>query len=239
LLEIAGISYLTLGRLEEVEKLFDNISNPWEHNAYEAELALVRGDRPALRKYSSKLRDPTGPDAPPPPMFMARAGLLLEAREDISDLQKKWDHDNWGPGMRGYLLTIRGDLALARGERARAIPLLQEGLEKIRHTATMTFFLGSMDLANAWEQQGDSARAIRVLEQSSQEENAACFSDAQFVWQQAQFQLAQLYRKVGREADARKSEDELRKLLVYADPDHPIVLQLQRLQAPALAESSK
>ena len=239
LLEIAGISYLTLGRLEEVDKLFQSISNPLEHNAYEATLAWVRGDWRALREYSSKLRGAAGPDVPWPPMFMARAVLLREAREVISDLQKRWDHDNWGPGMRGYLLTIRGDLALAQGERARAIPLLQEGIEKIHHTATITFFLGSMDLANAWEQQGDSAQAIRVLEQSSQEKNAACFAGAQFVWQQAQFQLAQLYRKVGREADARRSEDELRKLLAYADPDHPIVLQLQGLQAPALAESSK
>jgi hypothetical protein len=41
-------------------------------------------------------------------------------------------------------------------------------------------------------------------------------------------QLAGLYRRMGREQEARKIEDELRKLLACADPDHAIVRELNR-----------
>jgi len=45
--------------------------------------------------------------------------------------------------------------------------------------------------------------------------------------------LAQLYRQVGREEDARKIEDELLKLLAYADPDYPLLVQLKSAQSAA------
>ena len=43
-----------------------------------------------------------------------------------------------------------------------------------------------------------------------------------------QLHLANLYREFGREADAREIEAELRRLLVYADPDFRILRQLER-----------
>jgi hypothetical protein len=41
-------------------------------------------------------------------------------------------------------------------------------------------------------------------------------------------QLADLYREMGRVPEAEKVEDELRKMLIYADKDHPIVLALKK-----------
>ena len=49
-------------------------------------------------------------------------------------------------------------------------------------------------------------------------------------------ELAQLYRKVGREEEAQKIEAELLKLLAYADPDHPMLVALQRSQEVALSQ---
>jgi len=43
-----------------------------------------------------------------------------------------------------------------------------------------------------------------------------------------------LHREMGRAADARKIEDELRTLLALADPDHPILRQLDRTEDLAL-----
>jgi GH15 family glucan-1,4-alpha-glucosidase len=48
------------------------------------------------------------------------------------------------------------------------------------------------------------------------------------LWMRCKLQLAGVYRKMGRTSDAAKLERELRKLLAYADPDHPILLALQR-----------
>ena len=55
-------------------------------------------------------------------------------------------------------------------------------------------------------------------------------------WMKTQLRLAQLYRKVGREQEAREIEAELLKLLAYADADHPFLRQLQRSQEVALAQ---
>jgi hypothetical protein len=41
-------------------------------------------------------------------------------------------------------------------------------------------------------------------------------------------QLADLYREMGRVPEAEKVEDELRKMMIYADKDHPIVLALKK-----------
>ncbi len=51
-----------------------------------------------------------------------------------------------------------------------------------------------------------------------------------------QLRLAQLYRKVGREQKAREIEAELLELLVYADPDHPILVELEGSQEVALSQ---
>ena len=40
-------------------------------------------------------------------------------------------------------------------------------------------------------------------------------------------QLADVYREMGRVSEAEKVEEELSKLLTYADPDHPILHELQ------------
>ena len=49
-------------------------------------------------------------------------------------------------------------------------------------------------------------------------------------WLRNQFQLARLYREVGRAEDARKIERELVNLLALADPDNPMLLELRRLR---------
>jgi hypothetical protein len=43
-----------------------------------------------------------------------------------------------------------------------------------------------------------------------------------------QLRLADEYRTVGRTPDAERIEQHLRRLLVYADADHPIVVRLQQ-----------
>jgi hypothetical protein len=47
-------------------------------------------------------------------------------------------------------------------------------------------------------------------------------------WLRTELQLADLYREMGRVPEAEKVENELRKMLIYADADHPILRELQK-----------
>ncbi|MCZ6769693.1 MAG: hypothetical protein O7D93_10640 [Acidobacteria bacterium] len=50
------------------------------------------------------------------------------------------------------------------------------------------------------------------------------------LWLRIRAALASLYRETGRNKEAREIEEDLRKHLAYADPDHPILRQLERTQ---------
>ena len=50
--------------------------------------------------------------------------------------------------------------------------------------------------------------------------------------------LSQLYLEMGRDEDARKIEDKLRRSLALADADHPILRQLDRTKELALREAA-
>ena len=54
------------------------------------------------------------------------------------------------------------------------------------------------------------------------------------LWLRLQAQLAQVYREMGQDEDARKIENDLRRRLALADADHPILRQLDRTQELAL-----
>ncbi len=132
---------------------------------------------------------------------------------------------------------FRGELALARGSTRQAIALFEEA---IGLAAAWSFFGtgGSESLARAWERQDNLQTAIGVLEAVRPFKTRYLFPSPYYVteWMKTQLRLAQLYRKVGREQEAREIEAELRKLLAYADPDHPFPRQIQRSQEVALSQ---
>lgn len=83
-------------------------------------------------------------------------------------------------------------------------------------------------LSLALEQSGNLRNAAEALEQIS---NGRIPHPLEVGpdWLRNQARLAGLYRKIGRTGDARKIEDELRKRLAVADPEHPILQQLRKL----------
>jgi hypothetical protein len=90
------------------------------------------------------------------------------------------------------------------------------------------------DLASVWERRGDRQRAIDVLREIW---DGAPLTDVEqhgpfgHEWMPSALRLAELYRRAGRRAEAEPIEAALRQLLSTADPDFPLLLQLQRLQA--------
>ena len=100
------------------------------------------------------------------------------------------------------------------------------------------YFLASDILADAWEQQEEWEQAARVLEEASSKKTHLVNGGSAPVWFRIQWRLAEVYRKLGRDEDIRRIEEELLRLLELADPDHPILVQLKNRQALAMVGQS-
>ena len=227
--EEAVAFYLMLGRLEAATQCIQKIPDPLLRYELLSRVAFIKDDRDALKQNLEALEGttPTRRTTVILVILLARAGLLPQAARFMTTVEARhpWDV--------GFFQIPRGELTLARGETDRGMSQLEEGTQRIgklgsRHAL---FFLGSESLATALRGKGDLARAVRVLERASEERSWAALQATGSLWLRNQSQLAQLYRLTGREGDARKIEDELRKLLALADRDHPIVRALERLSA--------
>ena len=216
-----GSFYLTLGKLTTAKHWFQRYPDPSWRSMHLAFVAFARDDTQTLREHIAvtdmSLRSATLV------ILCVRAGLLSTAEKRLANIPSSW---------QGYA-ALRGELALARGQTTEAIELLQEGIRRMQGGApSPPFFLAAESLAKVHERQGDSRSALQVLEAAAREKARIYgrLGPVGLFWMRTQFQLAQLYRKVGREQKAAEIETELRKLLAYADPDYPLLLQLQRTQ---------
>ena len=174
-------------------------------------------------------------------LLLARAGLLLEAEELFSSRR-------FAPGIRLIPRReaierrrdiIRGVLALSRGNRIEGMRMLEDALSSSGSLVpdTSVYFMGSEILATAWREQGNSGKAVQVLQIALEQKSRLLLEQSLLtgpVWLRLQAQLAQLYRETGRYEDARKIEAELRTLLALADSDHPILRQLNHTEDLAL-----
>lgn len=175
--------------------------------------------------------------------LLIRTGFFSEAEQLLSSWQNDLDRrlpelarerGSYPFVARGvfseYLKNLQGEIALSRGETAAAIAYLEEGTNRLRTMGEGIFLPGSESLANAYEQQGDTAGLLRVLEKAAAEKlllYRVRLEPAVIYWHRNQLRLARLYRKLGRVEEAHKIEAELLKQLAYADHDHPILLQLK------------
>jgi hypothetical protein len=101
----------------------------------------------------------------------------------------------------------------------------------LKLTPVAAHFLAIESLALAYTKQGRLNSALSVLEQGSAEKTRVYRDTGMLgaLWLRIEWQRARLYRKLGRQEEARKVEAELRKLLTLADADHPILVQLQKV----------
>jgi tetratricopeptide (TPR) repeat protein len=209
-------AYLTLGRLDDAERVFEKFNGPDFRRQGMSRVALLRGDEATLRHSLSRDILPSLTTS----ILHARAGLFKEAARLISQ-------------PRGTsplpLFILRGELALARGRRGEALALLGNNVEQVGTLdwGRSAFLLGSESLAAMLRSNGDLPGAIRVLERTSSRR----ISSSEFLWSRNRFQLARLYREIGRVRDAEGIEDELLSVMAMADSDHPIVLEIKRLRA--------
>jgi tetratricopeptide (TPR) repeat protein len=226
----AALSYLTLGKIETARRIARTIADPLAAQTTLGQAAFIKNDPLALRgplpflgARKSDFRNERWSNMTP--VLQARAGLLAEARRFLEAMERK------RPSTGGHE-TIRGEIALAEGNLETAIKELEEAEATRLRTGrppSLYFYLGSESLAAAWERKGDVRRAMEVLERASEQRLPAVTGLDPGVpyWMKDRLALARLYRRVGRAKDALAIESELRRLLVLADADHPILRELQ------------
>jgi tetratricopeptide (TPR) repeat protein len=216
--------YLMLGRLEAATGCIQKAPSPFLRHQWLSWVEFLRNDLTAMRAHLKALGG-AGPKSPGSAILMARVGLLSDAASLLTRIETED-----AISIPGYLQITRGELALARGEVDEGIRELEEGTRRVGDFGYVQFFLGSESLGKAWRRKGNLTRAVWVLERASEKRAMAAFERAGSLWLRNQMQLARLYRETGRAADAQTIEAELLKLLAVADRDHPILLDLRRLQ---------
>jgi hypothetical protein len=104
-----------------------------------------------------------------------------------------------------------------------------------------SLFGSSLFLAEGWSQERELQKAVQVLEEASKKKHIVLLLnfDSPIMWLRVRSALAKLYRETGRNEEAREIEEELRRHLALADPDHPILRQLDRTKEFALREPPK
>jgi tetratricopeptide (TPR) repeat protein len=220
---------LTLGRLEAALRTSAKIADPEVRAAMVAQIDFLQGRAftppshfPRDYRYS---RFASGDWGWTTLVLQARAGFVKRADpENFVDSLYAGE----GPAM---LRTVRGEIALVHGHLRDAIRDLEEAWRLYGDVYLPPgFYLGGESLATVLETTGDLPRAIQVLERRPEGFYAVSRGTTGAYWLRNRLQLAKLYRRVGRAADAQTVEAELSKLLAVADPDHPILIELRRLQ---------
>jgi DNA-binding winged helix-turn-helix (wHTH) protein/tetratricopeptide (TPR) repeat protein len=205
---------LALGELHEAEgrAAGDNLAL--------AEIAFYRGDLSKARELlRAKLpEDPVGFDFAA--CLMMRLGMLPEAERMYQKLRIAYRTRSGPPRV----VVVEGQLALARGETAKGIVLLERALPQYEGSSATSLGYGA--LADAYRKQGKRSDAVRVLERESGVYGVGNHAEAFRL--RLRLQLADLYRELGRISDAQRIEGGLRKELAFADSDHPILLALAR-----------
>ena len=231
---LLGFGYSGLGQARKAREMFRLLGES-VYAFTRAVEALSLDDRAGMREHLQRsLAAGTVPLSwmPGRTILLTRAGLLSEARESLSELEvglAGGPLPGWGPTPENKLEILRGELALAEGRAAQAIALLEAALPREQPFGATSYFLGSEALAAAWQQQGNAERALRVLEEASQQRNRT-YPASGSAWMGVQLRRVRLYRELGREAEAAEIESGLRKGLARADPDFWALRRLDALR---------
>jgi tetratricopeptide (TPR) repeat protein len=228
-----ALGQLTLGRIATATRTAETIGDPVMRSEVLAEVDFIKGDELALRRHLQLPVDQK------PRRFLdgsVETTLGLEVRAGIFPDAEAYEAQKVGSHWRELSYAdeeprrFRGEVALARGDSSTGIQELEEAcrLAGDRYYAP-NYSIGRQMLAAALAKEGDLPHAIQILERNPESKSAVISGTTGAFWLIDRWELAKLYRRAGREEDARAVEAELTKRLALADPDHPILVELRRL----------
>ena len=219
---VRAFTHITLGQLEKAAELLA-AHRSRRCSQMSIYLAWIREDDEALREFLRPCMGPLPMELPKPSKTFVGDRLLIRTGLLPPDQVRLREHREHEPSM----LFLEAEIALAAGHTDTAIALLRKAFD-LYPSNTMggdsPFFWMAESLASILEKQGRWSEAARVLERVSglRYRVAAGVLGEGALWLRTQWQLSQLYHRLGLEQEAKEIESELRQLLAYADPDHPI-----------------
>jgi eukaryotic-like serine/threonine-protein kinase len=150
----------------------------------------------------------------------ARAGELSKAQSIESFIAPLVDSRN--KEQLGYLLLLKGDLALARKDwvAATRLPALNDYSYGLSVPG-----MSVESLANAYQEAGDPEAAMRLYEDLVRTPSGLVSWEPQQRWVLAHFALANIYVKRGETAKARQTFAKLFDIWKTADPTIPFLQQ--------------
>jgi len=210
--------YEVLGRFQDNKK-WVSMEARYNNSAFQALVAVTRTSNASDDGKTREAMEALLNLAPPGGISV----VLVCARLNIPHC---YDHVVDSTLTEGLRTGFRGARALQAGQTVEAISAFTKSLDWFARSGGYPG-ASAEGLSLAWEQAGDLHKAVEPLEQTS---SVRIWhpTDYGLGWLRNQARLAGLYRRLGRNQEARKIEDELRKLMAVADPDHAIVQQLRK-----------
>jgi len=227
--ELCSYLYLALGKVQAVREIARQLPQRSRARTM-ANLSLFLDEYSSMGRTVSYLdRNNLRQDLI---LALARAGYVVEAEAMFSRLADRRSRaSGTSASVEAMLGVVEAELALARGKEVHAIELLERSLGLYETAPSFypspLYFFGCHSLARLLEMRGDAEGAIRVMQNGSRPEWQHPYPTGPFPWIKHQWLLASLYRRLGKHQTAREIESELLKLLVYADADHPMLVEIK------------
>lgn len=207
--------YIGLGRRQDTLRVADRLPQALRTH-WRLVAAATWEDWPTFEREleSSKLfLDPATSNG----FLLAWAGQTARAERVVAELRRRrqgsWElHDE-----------MEGQIRVRQGRYSEGVALLAPlTLPEVRPNLHSYEFA-----ARAHWRLGDVTAAVALLEPLDEQRFLAVSSPwSVSSWARCRLLLADIYRDLGRVAEARKVEDDLRRLLSMADIDHPLVRKL-------------
>ena len=213
--------YLGLGRLDEFLELSQSSA---DGGSIQPLLEYERGDSAPLNEYLD-----LAPTNFWTATLLAAAGRTDEARKVLESPESIQQTPRPPLRIKDSRNMAVGELALAEHRHEDAIAVLGESVPMIRFRSKLHYLYGAHSLARAYLAEGRIEDAIATLEQARLEKQWSIYEyAATYFWSRNQLYLIELYDQTGQSLKAEAIVDELRQLLVVADTNHPILIQLEK-----------
>jgi tetratricopeptide (TPR) repeat protein len=238
--------YAVIGRLRQAERTIDVVRRTEGHDTVEtfledlakAQFFRERGDVAGLRELAAaRWRTPIPETAPT--IMGGRAFSLIDAGFlDDAERDMRWSQalalNSTGTNPTAFNST--GALELARGHREAAATSFRRAIEMAARVpnsaipspsyASGQHLQAALNLATIMEADGKRSEAIALLEEAGRRRRDLG-TGALTSWMRSRAHLARLYRKNGQIREAEAVEAQLLKLLAVADPDYPLLKELE------------